>query len=439
MNTYKVKKGDSWWRIAKNNNMSMKELMELNNANEKTVIHPGQEVKLKEKVQIIPQGIDNVIGVQDNTRVQKSINSPITKQNWVEQAQAYRKENPTTIQSTPEQPYQTNYWAFTGNTPVEEFSYQVMQNAKKGMQDAEKVVKSEKVKHTLYKGDPARTKQEGDKKDQIANLQRQLKQLGYYTKTVDGIEGNGTRNALAAAEKDGYILEGNKLIKTVSKPQSKAIYLHYPNFIGKASNALKIGNYDIGKTLSNVFGLSDSLPVGHGETLLVNENGKVKYIRYGRYKQGTGVVRPSIKGGNWGIYDYPDMKPGESTEQYINRLLMLNKNGENYLEDAKYGAFEAIEIPNLDYQKALDYANQQANDSNRPEYNIANTCATGACNTVMAGLPNSTKLKILIPTFSSSKADETKNSTIWGMLPGTTNKYAQDMRDLGTSYIFNKK
>lgn len=44
-----------------------------------------------------------------------------------------------------------------------------------------------------------------------------------------------------------------------------------------------------------------------------------------------------------------------------------------------------------------------------------------------------------MPTFSSSDAEEVAGSTAWGWLPGSTNKYAQDMRDLGKSYIFNKK
>lgn len=231
MSTYKVKKGDSWWKIAKNNNIDIKELMQLNNANEKTSIHPGQEIKLKkEQTKLVPRA--NIQVQQetpsDNTRVKKPVltkrplNVETTEQNWVEQAQAYRQTNPTIVQAAPEQPYQTNYWAFTGNTPAEQFSYQVMQNVKKNMQDAEKAVKSEKVKHTLYKGDPARTKQEGDKKDQIANLQRQLRQLGYYTKTVDGIEGNETRNALAKAQQDGYELKNNFLFKKKQKSKEQS-------------------------------------------------------------------------------------------------------------------------------------------------------------------------------------------------------------------------
>lgn len=220
-----------------------------------------------------------------------------------------------------------------------------------------------------------------------------------------------------------------------SSLKSKAIYLHYPNFVGKASNALKIGNVDIGK---KILGNENILPVGHGETLLVDENGKVKYVRYGRYKTGTGVVRNSLKGGNWGIYDYPDMLPGETTEVYINRLLNLRKQGKgNYLEDSEYGKFEAIEVPNVDFHKALNYAVGQSKNSDRPEYGLSNTCATGACNTILAGLSESDKSKSKHPNFSSSGAETVTGSTLWGWLPGSTNHYAQDMRNLGKSYIFN--
>ena len=318
-------------------------------------------------------------------------------------------------------------------------------------------------------------------KDNAKSIQQQLKDAGYDLgatgKNKDGVDGSWGRKsqvALDQALKDGYVYdEKSASIYKKEKPKlkersstasyqysvnpmfgtplstpyknenkaenkivnnGKAIYLHYPNFKGKASNALKIMGFDVGKAILG----NNSLPVGHGETLLVDENGKVKYVRYGRYTTGTGEVRPNVKGGNWGIYDYPDMKPNETTEQYVNRLLDLNKKGGNYLEDSKYGAFEAIEIPNVNYQKALDYAVTQSKDSNRPEYSITNTCATGACNTIKAGLSEKDKMKTLIPTFSGSDAEEVTGSTVWGWIPGSTNKYAQDMRDLGKSYIFNK-
>lgn len=311
-----------------------------------------------------------------------------------------------------------------------------------------------------------RSKEEND----TILLQRQLQAKGYDLGKygVDGKMGKVTKAALQQAIADGFKYENGMLVKEsapkksrssvpmygvhpmfgfnipeaekVEKPatptKGRAIYLNYPNFKGKASNALKVAGFDVGKA---IFGNGNVLPVGHGETLLIDANGKVKYVRYGRYTSGTGKVRPGVKGGNWGIYDYPDIKQGESVDAYLNRLLELNKNGGNYLEDSKYGDFEAIEIPNVDFQNALAYATEQSQDADRPEYSIFNTCATGACNTIKAGLSTLDKAKTLIPTFSSSEADQDLKTTAWGWLPGTTNKYAQDMRDLGTSYIIKPR
>ena len=39
------------------------------------------------------------------------------------------------------------------------------------------------------------------KGDEVADLQRALKQLGYYTKTIDGAYGSGTKSAVRAFQK----------------------------------------------------------------------------------------------------------------------------------------------------------------------------------------------------------------------------------------------
>ena len=230
-------------------------------------------------------------------------------------------------------------------------------------------------------------------------------------------------------------------VKKKSGTGGRAVYLHYPNFYGKASNAFVPFGLDVGKL---IFGNRNVLPVGHGETLLISDDGKVKFVRYGRYKTGTGAVRSTTKGGNWAILDYPDLNPGETVDNYIHRLLALDESrekGEKYLEDSKYGAFEAIEIPNVNFQKAVDYAIQQSNDINRPEYSLANTCATGACNTIKAGYEGKKKPTNfrLIPTLNGSGANEGIFPYIWGTIRGTTNQYAEDMREIGSNtYIFNK-
>ena len=55
-----------------------------------------------------------------------------------------------------------------------------------------------------------------------------------------------------------------------------------------------------------------------------------------------------------------DMKKGESAQDYITRVMKMKDNkdsgGNPYFEDSKYGKFEAIDIPNVDYNKALEYA-----------------------------------------------------------------------------------
>lgn len=421
MSTYDVKSGDTLSKIANQYGLSVQELMDMNGIKDTNKIQIGQKLKTS-KMQ--PIGV------------------------WV---------NP--------------------NEAAEQWASQSLQQTRELAQHGHEaaVARDKNTKVSI----PLKPQTISNKKEDTIKLQEQLTAAGYDLGKIDGIIGRRTNEALARAKADGYVWENGKLIKpkqelTQETPKTpitglgripglagteygvtalgqmymnntkkgnstsqngRAIYLHYPNFVGKASNALKINNVDIGKEL---FGNGNVLPVGHGETLLIDDSGKVKYVRYGRYLSGTGVVRNSLKGGNWGIYDYPDIKPEETTDQYINRLLQLKKQGKgNYLEDSKYGKFEAIEIPNIDYNKALEYANNEANNSNRKEYSIANTCATGACNTILAGLSDNNKMKSKLPNFSNSEAETVKGSTLWGLLPGSTNQYAQKMRNLGKSYIFN--
>lgn len=47
-----------------------------------------------------------------------------------------------------------------------------------------------------------------------------------------------------------------------------AIFLHYPNFKGGASNAIKVGKMDIGRI---IFGKNKKLPVGHSAVILVDK------------------------------------------------------------------------------------------------------------------------------------------------------------------------
>ena len=56
------------------------------------------------------------------------------------------------------------------------------------------------------------------KGDEVADLQRALKQLGYYTKTIDGAYGSGTKSAVRAFQKaQGLSVDGVAGPKTIAK------------------------------------------------------------------------------------------------------------------------------------------------------------------------------------------------------------------------------
>lgn len=441
MSNYTVKKGDGWYKIAKNLGVNVNDLLKANNATLDTQIHPGQILKSSNKL------------VAKSDKQYKHMDG--LQMDW----KSYGDE----------QQAQQNEFKDKFITPT-------LQKVTKMSKQADKEINryNSRKKQLLakHKNDPIPLNTYKNKAD-ISKLQDQLHSLGYlkgsYNRAVDGVWGKATQAAYDAAVNDGIFNKKDQL--TASKDQSQgqpymmgsvfglspqanqqiknaissdgtpdinttnlgqAIYLHYPNFKGQAANALKINNVDVGK---EVLGDGNVLPVGHDEVLLVSPERKVKYVRYGRYTSGTGHVRNSKKGGNWGIYNYPDMKPNETTEQYINRLQKL---GKNYLEDSKYGKFEVVDVPNVDYNKALQYATTQANDSNRKEYSVTNTCATGACNVVEAGLSNADRAKMNQLSFSTSGADNDLATTLWGLIPGSTNYYTNKIRNLGKSYIVNK-
>lgn len=52
--TYTVKKGDTWYAIARSNSISVSELLSLNNATEKTALKIGQKVKVKSPSGTVP-------------------------------------------------------------------------------------------------------------------------------------------------------------------------------------------------------------------------------------------------------------------------------------------------------------------------------------------------------------------------------------------------
>lgn len=160
---YEVKKGDGWYRIAKNLGVNVNDLLKANNANIDTMLQPGQRLKTGKSEQ--PVGVSNVWGIDKSKE-------------WADQ-QMKRNE-------------------------------QMLKSAEKTGQQMQKV-----VNRAPY---PARTQQRED----IVRLQTQLKSLGYDLGRwgVDGSMGNATKAALTKAQQDGYELKNNFLFKKKPKKQS---------------------------------------------------------------------------------------------------------------------------------------------------------------------------------------------------------------------------
>ena len=70
-------------------------------------------------------------------------------------------------------------------------------------------------------GSSLKTCSPGDKGDAVKTLQRKLKDLGYYSGSIDGDYGNGTKSAVKAFQKaNGLTANGTANSKTISKLQS---------------------------------------------------------------------------------------------------------------------------------------------------------------------------------------------------------------------------
>lgn len=211
--------------------------------------------------------------------------------------------------------------------------------------------------------------------------------------------------------------------------EGHAIYLHYPNFIGQSKNAIKIGNYDLANIIDN-----PELPVGHAATILIDKEGRANYYEYGRYTPRDGHIigkeqRPTVKGGNWRRIQLPSQKVNESDSAYVSRIQSL-------LPDTKTGAYQAMTIPHVDINKAKSYIQEQADDPNRKEYGIFNTCATGACDAV---LPFRTK-KLKNKQHTNNREGYSKDALNWALLPLTTDSYAEDAREAASDvWIMNNK
>lgn len=168
---YEVKKGDGWYRIAKNLGVNVNDLLQANNAKLDTMLQPGQKLKTS-KVSVQPSITNQwqVVAGQNDAAANWFKQKIDTTMNRVNQALAEQEANEQKIQRK----------ASIGTKGV------VQQQAK---------------------ADTIR-------------LQQALLKEGYDLGRwgADGNWGRATDAAIAQAEKDGWVVDGHRLIK---KPQPK--------------------------------------------------------------------------------------------------------------------------------------------------------------------------------------------------------------------------
>ena len=219
----------------------------------------------------------------------------------------------------------------------------------------------------------------------------------------------------------------NNSTSPVLEVNGHAIYLHYPNFIGNSKNAFEIGNFDPGEAIGN-----PQLPVGHAATILIDDEGNANYYEYGRFAPNNGNLigteqRASVKGGNWRQFKLPRQEAGENDSVYVSRIQKM-------LPDTKTGAYQAMTIPSVDVRRATEFIQNEANNKNRKEYGIFNTCATGACNATL----NFRKNKLNNKKYADNRAGYSEAALNWSRLPFTTDSYATKAREAASKvYIMN--
>lgn len=168
---YEVKKGDGWYRIAKNLGVNVNELLKANNATLDTMLQPGQKLKTSKTV-----------------------------------------EQPTTLG-----PWQT---VAGQNSAVTNWAQSRVDNTINTINQAtaQKEAEEQEIQRKASIGTKGIVQQQA-KADTI-RLQQALLKEGYDLGRwgTDGNWGNATNDAIKAAEKDGWIVDGYKLVKK-PKPQ----------------------------------------------------------------------------------------------------------------------------------------------------------------------------------------------------------------------------
>lgn len=268
------------------------------------------------------------------------------------------------------------------------------------------------------------------KQDRINNLtyiprviRQQIKKHPIVSTAIESsLAGNGMYELYNQNSADNIIGKDNT---------GHSIFINYPNFKGSAENAIKVGSIDLGGAFNKVTGLHDNyLPVGHAATILVDNNGKSKYIEYGRYDKDMpyviGSERRNTKGGNWRVIDLPNKKSTENDSVYMRRI-------ESLLPDTKTGDYTITSIPNVDTDKAYNYVISSSNDSKREQYNITHTCAVEA---KKLGLDFRVSSDGTCHAFDKNGYDQM--AKVWSNIPGTSQRISESVMSRGKTYNMNK-
>lgn len=276
----------------------------------------------------------------------------------------------------------------------------------------------------------------------ISNRVNQVKQHRINSLTyVPKVIGSQIRKHPIISSILGSGLIGNEIYETSNQSSANnitgksntghSIFINYPNSKGSAENAIKVGSIDLGSVFNKVTGLHGNyLPVGHAATILVDNNGKSKYIEYGRYNKDMpyviGSERRNTKGGNWRVIDLPNKKSTENDSVYMRRI-------ESLLPDTKTGNYTITSIPNVDTDKAYNYVISSSNDPKREQYNITHTCAVEA---KKLGLDFRVSSDGTCHAYDKNGYDQM--SKVWSNIPGTSQRISESVMSRGKTYNMNK-
>lgn len=170
---YEVKKGDGWYKIAKSLGVNVNDLLKANNANIDTMLHPGQKLNITKQ--------EETPGITNNWQSIAGQNNAIS--NWAQQ--------------------RVNDSVNTVNQGI-----------------AQKEAEEQEIQRKASQGTKGFVQQQA--KANTIRLQQALLKEGYNLGRwgADGNWGNATDAAIAQAEKDGWVVNGHRLVK---KPKPQAV------------------------------------------------------------------------------------------------------------------------------------------------------------------------------------------------------------------------